>query len=137
MRKIKFPIENPPWLLEIIKNKGIKDITIKSSFDFLVSKQKLKISIEGIPGGGKTSLVEFIRKKKIGDIIGQYVIQVDLKDLDNKIQYINNDRLKDHLYIASKAGITIFDRDFISTIAYEYSLGKKNSKYYDLLVDYY
>lgn len=114
-----FPFKIPLWFQEVMDGGGADEIKFSNFIDYFKNQQNIKIVLEGIPGGGKTTLLNKVTKKYDFLTIGQYANGV--KCINNE-DCIENDLLKDNLFKSSKSHITFMDRDFVSTMAYSYAV---------------
>lgn len=82
------------------------------------------IFIEGLPGVGKTTIINNLRKIKGVNVVDEVI---NTQSKDNRTEYyLKNDELKFNLY---KDGLIVFDRGFLSTISYEQTKKIINSDY--------
>ena len=84
------------------------------------------IFIEGLPGVGKTTIVNNLRNISNVNVVDE-VINKDEEDNRTKY-YLKNDELKIDLY---KEGLIVIDRGFLSTLSYEQSKRIINDDYDD------
>ena len=82
--------------------------------------------LEGLPGVGKTTLINNLRKLKEVNVVDEVINQ---NNEDNRTNYyLKNDELKLNLY---NKGLIVIDRGFISTLSYEQSKSIINDNYDD------
>ena len=82
--------------------------------------------LEGLPGVGKTTLINNLRKLKEVNVVDEVINQ---NNKDNRTNYyLKNDELKLNLY---NKGLIVIDRGFISTLSYEQSKSIINDNYDD------
>lgn len=82
------------------------------------------IFIEGLPGVGKTTIINNLRNIKDVNVVDEVI---NTQSEDNRTKYyLKNDELKFNLY---KEGLIVFDRGFLSTISYEQTKKIINNDY--------
>jgi thymidylate kinase len=84
--------------------------------------EKLLIAFEGLPGGGKTTLVERLATHFGGAYMEEVVEHTKFLPSQDAY-YIESERLKLELFARSQSRLNFFDRSFYSMMAYHY--GKK------------
>ncbi len=136
-KKISFPIHLPGWLEEIIGHNHTPPLELVQFGTFLHQQKLIKISLEGLPGGGKSSIVKHFRQYDTIDCFNQFETSIDSSSFD-QVQYIRNDIVKSHLAQASKKRFVLSDRDFLSTLAFLYATSSMNKDHaYEILNEYY
>lgn len=83
------------------------------------------IAIEGLPGAGKTTVVNYICKTCKGLKVVKEIINNPIK-LKNQYYYLQSDRLKyQKAYIYAKKGYhVVLDRSHVSTLMFNYTRDK-------------
>ena len=82
------------------------------------------IFLEGLPGVGKTTIINNIRKIENVNVVDEVI---NSQNEDNRTNYyLKNDELKFNLYAD---GLIVFDRGFLSTISYEQTKKIINNDY--------
>lgn len=136
-KKIGFPIHLPGWLEEIIGHNHIPKLELTQFSTFLSQQKLIKISLEGLPGGGKSSILKHFKQYKSVDCFDQFETSIDHAS-PSQVQYIRNDIVKSHLAQASKKRFVLSDRDFLSTLAFLYATSSINKDHaYEILNEYY
>ena len=106
-------IQLPSWRQEIIDNGGGEPVQPTANMDFLAQQERARIVLEGLPGGGKTTIAE-----QLGGI-PQFPSIVN-HATQNQAPYIQNDIYKSRL-TDTMHGPVLLDRDFTSTLAFAYA----------------
>ncbi len=89
-------------------------------------KKKRTICLEGLPGGGKTSLTDLFKKNKHYSVVNEIIAKIPEKP--NQEFFLKNDKLK--AIKAKKLPMdTIVDRGFASSLAYDYARYKIEDNY--------
>ena len=84
------------------------------------------IFIEGLPGVGKTTIINNLRNMSNVNVVDEVI---NSENDDNRTKYyLKNDDLKINLY---KEGLIVIDRGFLSTLSYEQSKKIINDDYDD------
>jgi thymidylate kinase len=131
------PIALPPWLFEIITHGNGECLELKDFKDWYKNQKRIKIALEGLPGAGKTSILNSLCKQKDICLLQQFEVAIDAK-IDDQLQYINNDVFKSCLTQKTSSRICVLDRDFTSTLAFNYAKSRMNgsAEYSSLLTRY-
>ncbi len=134
-----YPIQLPSWLNEIIINGQPEKINLD---DFLSWRKKINqpiiIAVEGLPGAGKTGLMNELKNVAGIKTINQFEIEIDSLKNNGHLQYLKNDIYKSLLANQRTEGIVVMDRDFSSTLAFAYAKSSlDNTNDYDLINEYY
>ena len=82
------------------------------------------IFLEGLPGVGKTTIINNLRNIKNVNVVDEVI---NSQNEDNRTKYyLKNDELKFNMY---KDGLVVLDRGFLSTISYEQTKKVINNDY--------
>lgn len=134
--KEKKYIPTPQWLKEVL-NRGFRPKRIYKKFDKslyayinpfskkIINVPNIKIfAFEGLPGTGKTSIVNFFSEKGTSTV-QQILPSEPLCDFDMPQSfYFRSDQMKTKYYLKSKDKICLLDRYYVSTLAYYWSYDK-------------
>jgi len=141
----------PQWLKEVL-DRGFKPTKIYHDFDdglfayinaygdkkYIAPNCKL-YTLEGLPGAGKTTLLKRLSKYHNTNTVNQILPcePIDDQSMDFSF-YLNSEELKTKESTHSDKGVCIFDRYYVSTLAFYWAYDKiKNTNEYDRVYSWY
>ncbi len=113
----------PPWLIEVITHGSGECLELKNFKKWYKTQKRVKIVLEGLPGAGKTSILNSLRRQKDICVLQQFETTIN-SEINNQQQYRNNDLFKSKRAQNTANRICVLDRDFISTLAFDYAKTK-------------
>lgn len=97
-------------------------------------KNKVVIALEGLPGGGKTTLAKQLATEFDGEYIPE-IISNDKFKPDQDEYYIESELLKAKNAVSTSKKFCFLDRNYISMLAYNYGKKANNiENIYELLI---
>lgn len=123
----------PQWLREIVDRgfkpekiyslpKGLFSFVHPESENIITQPAKYLFSMEGLPGSGKTSLLNLCKTSSVECV--EQILPEEPKEEKDTDYFQNSEEMKTAQVLASKHNIGLLDRYYLSTLAYYWATDK-------------